>query len=162
MPEPAGTIVVVCTANICRSPMAGKLLQHALAAEPPPLCDLRILSAGLAAARGEPATDHSVSALKKVGLDLSAHASRRLTQDLLDEALAVFCMTDTHRAMIELNFDRVPRHLYLFRQFLPMPVDPEVDDPYGGPLRVYESCRDNLVEAVPSIVSFLRTITPAS
>jgi protein-tyrosine-phosphatase len=81
---------------------------------------------------------------------------------LLDEALIVLCMTESHRAMIQLQFDPVPRHLYLFRQFLPRPVDPEVDDPYGGPLSVYETCRDNLVEAVPSIVNFLKTITPSS
>ncbi|MFM8337684.1 MAG: hypothetical protein ACKODK_19160 [Opitutaceae bacterium] len=32
MPDPR-EIVVVCTANVCRSPMAAALLQHALAAE---------------------------------------------------------------------------------------------------------------------------------
>jgi protein-tyrosine-phosphatase len=84
-----------------------------------------------------------------------------VTQQLLDGALAVFCMTESHRAMIQLQFERVPKHLYLFREFLPPPVDPEVNDPYGGPLNVYETCRDNLVEAVPSVVNFLKTITPA-
>jgi protein-tyrosine phosphatase len=44
---------------------------------------------------------------------------------------------------------------------MPPPVDPEVDDPYGGPLSVYETCRDNLVEAVPSVVNLLKTLVPA-
>jgi protein-tyrosine phosphatase len=70
-------------------------------------------------------------------------------------------MTESHRAMIQLQFTRVPQHLYLFRQFMPPPVDPEVDDPYGGPLSVYETCRDNLVEAVPSVVNLLKTLVPA-
>jgi protein-tyrosine-phosphatase len=157
-----GHILVICTANICRSPMAAALLQHFLAGQSEPLRSLPVISAGIAARDGDPISDNAAIAMKKVGIDLKGHSSQPLTQGLLDDALIVLCMTESHRAMIQLQFDPVPPHLYLFRQFLPMPVDPEVDDPYGGPLRVYESCRDNLVEAVPSIVSFLRAITPAS
>lgn len=160
MPEP-GHILIVCTANICRSPMAAALLRHFLAGQGGPLSSLEIVSSGIAARTGDPATENSVTAMKKAGLDLSRHVSQPLTQKLLDDSLAVFCMTEAHRAMIQIHFERVPKHLYLFRQFLPQPVDPEVDDPYGGPLSLYETCRDNLVEAVPSIVEFLKTIVPA-
>lgn len=161
MPGP-GHILIVCTANICRSPMAAGLLQHFLAGQTGPLKSLRVISAGIAARQDDPISDNAAVAMRKVGIDLSEHASQPVTQRLLDEALVVLCMTESHRAMIQLQFDPVPRHLYLFRQFLPRPVDPEVDDPYGGPLSVYETCRDNLVEAVPSIVNFLKTITPAA
>ena len=160
MPAP-GHILIVCTANICRSPMAAALLQHFLAGQNEPLKSLQVVSAGIAARQGDPISDNAAVAMKRVGLDLSPHASQPVTQQLLDGALAVLCMTESHRAMIQLRFERVPKHLYLFREFLPPPVDPEVDDPYGGPLSVYETCRDNLVEAVPSVVNFLKTITPA-
>jgi protein-tyrosine-phosphatase len=158
----SGHILIVCTANICRSPMGAGLLQHFLAGQTSQLSLLRVISAGTAARHGDPISDNAATAMKKVGIDLSGHASQPVTQRLLDGALIVLCMTESHRAMIQLQFDPVPRHLYLFRQFLPRPVDPEVDDPYGGPLSVYETCRDNLVEAVPSIVNFLKTITPSS
>ena len=160
MPAP-GYILIVCTANICRSPMAAALLQHFLAGQNEPLKSLPVVSAGIAARQGDPISDNAVVAMKRVGLDLSQHTSQPVTQTLLDGALAVLCMTESHRAMIQLRFERVPKHLYLFREFLPPPVDPEVADPYGGPLSVYETCRDNLVEAVPSVVNFLKTITPA-
>jgi protein-tyrosine-phosphatase len=156
-----GHILVICTANICRSPMAAGLLHHFLAGQSEPLRSLRVISAGIAARRGDPISDNAAIAMKKVGIDLTDHASQPLTQRLLNDALIVLCMTESHRAMIQLQFDPVPEHLYLFREFLPPPVDPEVDDPYGGPLSVYESCRDNLVEAVPGIVNFLKTIVPA-
>jgi protein-tyrosine-phosphatase len=159
MPGP-GHILIVCTANICRSPMAAALLRHFLAGQDEPLKSLDVISAGIAARADLPPSDYAVAAMNKVGIDLTPYVSHPLTQELLDGALAVFCMTEAHRAMIQLQFERVPRHLYLFRQFLPPPVDPEVDDPYGGPLGVYEACRDNLVEAVPSVVHFLQTITP--
>jgi protein-tyrosine-phosphatase len=160
MPGP-GHILIVCTANICRSPMAAGLVQHFLGGQNEPLRSLSVVSAGIAARRGDRASDHAVTAMKKVGIDLSRHASQPVTQALLDGALVVLCMTESHRAMIQLQFTRVPQHLYLFRQFMPPPVDPEVDDPYGGPLSVYETCRDNLVEAVPSVVNLLKTLVPA-
>ncbi len=155
MPAP-GLVIVVCTANICRSPMGEKLLQHALAAQPEPLRSLKVVSAGIAAARGQPATDNSVAALKKVGIDLAAHSSQPLTQALLDQALAVFCMTESHRSMIELNFERVPQNLHLFREFVGRDGDTEIPDPYGGNFREYEACRDSMVEAIPSLVQRLR------
>ena len=155
MPPP-GPILVVCTANVCRSPMAARLLQHALAAQPAPLASLRVISAGIAAAQGQTATENSVVALKKVGIDLTAHQSQPLTQPLLDEALVVLCMTETHRAMIQLNYARVPQQVYLFRQFMEGTTDIEIPDPYGLPYACYEACRDSMVEAIPSLLNFFR------
>ncbi|HEY9250738.1 MAG TPA: low molecular weight protein arginine phosphatase [Rariglobus sp.] len=153
-----GTIVTVCTANICRSPMAEALLRHALKAQPEPLRSWNIVSAGVAARPGDRVSENSVTALKKVGLDIKAHTSRPLTRQLLDEAVAVLCMTESHRAMIQLTFDPVPRHVYLFREFMPRSADKEIGDPYGGPLSEYEACRDEMVEAIPSLVDFLKEL----
>ncbi|MFT3828205.1 MAG: low molecular weight protein arginine phosphatase [Opitutaceae bacterium] len=157
MPAP-GLVIVVCTANICRSPMGAKLLQHALAAEPEPLRSLQVVSAGIAAARGHAATDNSVAALRKVGINLVAHGSQPLTQEMIDQAVAVFCMTEGHRVSIETSFERPPKRLHLFREFLGAEHDPEIPDPYGGDFREYEACRDSMVEAVPSLVRFLRSV----
>ncbi len=153
----ADTIVTVCTANICRSPMAAGLLRHALAAQPEPLRSLEVISAGVAARPGEPVSENSVAALRKVGIDISQHVSRPLTQDLIDRALAVICMTESHRAMIQLQADPAPDHIYLFREFMPAGEDREIPDPFGGPLKVYEICRDEMVEAIPSLLEFLKT-----
>lgn len=159
MPAP-GTILVVCTANICRSPMAEGLLAHALAAQPAPLKDLKVLSAGVATRPGEPVSENSVIALRKVGIDIASHRSRPLSQAMLDDALAVFCMTESHRSLIQLQAAPVPARLHLFREFLPAPAMSEICDPYGGPLKVYEACRDEMVEAIPGLVHFLKTLVP--
>ncbi len=141
--------------------MAAALLQHALAAQPEPLRSLRVISAGVAARGGEAVSENSVQALRKVGLDISGHRSQPLTQEMLDEALAVICMTDSHQAMIEVQAEPVPENLFLFRQFLPGPGDKEIGDPFGGPLRLYESVRDEMVESIPSLVAHLRTLVAA-
>ena len=138
--------------------MAAALLQHALAAQPEPLRSLKVASAGVAARSGEPASEHSVTALKKVGIDLANHRSQPLTQQMLDEAFVVLCMTESHRAMIQVQADPVPPNLYLFREFLPGSQDREIGDPYGGPLRIYEMVRDEMVEAIPSLVEHLKTL----
>lgn len=139
--------------------MGQGLLAHALSAQPEPLSSLKVISAGVAAHAGEPISENSVVALRKVSIDISHLQSRGLTQQLLDDALVVFGMTESHRSIIRARARPVPKHLYLFREFLPAPANKEIGDPYGGPLKLYESVRDEMVEAVPSIIEFLRKLT---
>jgi protein-tyrosine-phosphatase len=159
MPE-SGPILVICTANICRSPMAEGLLAHALAGESGALKNLKVISAGVAARSGEPVSENSVYALKKVGIDISKHHARALTQEMLDEALAVLVMTQGHRMAIECQASPVPARLHLFREFMPSPGPGirEIADPFGGPIKIYEQSRDEMVEAIPSVVAYLKTL----
>ena len=161
MPSP-GHILIVCTGNICRSPMGQGLLAHALSAQPEPLRSLKVISAGVAAHTGEAVSENSVTALKKAGIDIGHLRSQGLTQELLDQALVVFGMTESHRSIIQLKAMPVPPHLHLFREFLPAPAEREIGDPYGGPLKLYESCRDEMVEAIPSLLAHLKSIAPAT
>ena len=138
--------------------MAAALLQHALRAEAEPLRSLKVVSAAVAGAGGQPVSENSVIALKKVGLDVSGHRSRPLTQAMLDGALAVIGMTESHRAMIYLQGAPAPRNLFLFREFIPGPVEREIGDPFGGPIRAYEAARDEMVEAIPALVAHLKTL----
>jgi protein-tyrosine-phosphatase len=138
--------------------MAAALLQHALAAQPEPWSSIKVISAGVAARTGEPVSENSVLALKKVGIDISQHRSQPLTQRILDEALAVICMTESHRALIQVQAEPVPPNIFLFRQFVPSGAEKEIADPYGGPLRIYEAARDEMVESIPSLVAHLKTL----
>ncbi|BET67977.1 hypothetical protein ASA1KI_28950 [Opitutales bacterium ASA1] len=137
--------------------MAEALLRHALAAEPEPLRSLRVVSAGVSALDGYPAAANSVQALRKVGVSLENHRSSRVTQRMLDESAAVFCMTEAHRAMVELQFDTSRTQVYLMRELLDSP-ERDIPDPFGSNLQAYEACRDSMVEAVPSILAHLRLV----
>ncbi len=149
-------IICVCTANICRSPMAERLLQHALKAEKHPLSSLRVISAGTSAFSGDGPSAHSVEVLKKVGLDLKDHQSQPLSQDLLDRAFLILCMTSTHKLILESQLPEAPLpHIVLFREWL-LKGSSDIEDPYGQTLEAYEACRDSLVEAIPSIIQFLK------
>jgi protein-tyrosine-phosphatase len=113
----------------------------------------------VAARPGDRVSENSVLALKKAGIDISGHRARQVTQEMLDEALLVLGMTESHRSLIQYRADPVPQHLYLFRDFLPPPAEREIGDPYGGPLKVYEASRDEMVEAIPSLIDFLKKLT---
>jgi protein-tyrosine-phosphatase len=138
--------------------MAEGLLKHAVAGQSGPLQSLKIVSAGVASRNGEPVSENAVITLKKAGIDISGHRSRALTQEMLDQALAVFGMTESHRSIIQLKGEPAPKHLYLFREFLPPPAGHEICDPFGGPLKAYEASRDEMVEAIPSLIAFLKTL----
>jgi protein-tyrosine phosphatase len=155
MPAPK-LIVTVCTANICRSPMAEALLRHALQAEAEPLRSCRVISAGVAARKGERISPNSVEALAKVSLRVSDHRSQPLTPELASQADLILCMTESHRDIIALSFDSPPQNVFLWREFMPAPSEREIGDPYGGSLKDYEACRDEMVDALPSLLAYLR------
>ncbi len=151
-----GYITCLCTANTCRSPMAERLLAHALKAEDEPLRSIPVISAGISSYEGERASENSIRALQKVSLDLSDHFSHSLTQEIVDNSLVFFCMTDAHQYLLKEFFPGVEAPVLLFRQFIDPPANTQLPDPYGMPLEAYENCRDNLVEAIPSCIQYLR------
>jgi len=81
-------ILLVCTANQCRSPMAEALLVRRL-----PAAD--VSSAGSLRA-GQPASEGSVRAMAARGLDLGAHRSRLLDGRLVADADVVLGMARRH------------------------------------------------------------------
>lgn len=135
--------------------MAERLLQHALAAEPEPLRSIRVVSAGVAAFAGDRASENSVRALDKVGIELNDHRSSRLTYQLLDESDLILAMTESHRHFIRHEFPEDETPVHLFREFM-QGHNPEVPDPCGGPLSEYVETRDSLAEAIPSLLDYLR------
>jgi len=151
-------ITFVCTGNICRSPMAERLLRHALGAENGPAARLQPVSCGVAAYGGEAASVNSEKALRAVGIPLDDHRSRPVSQELLDGTLVLFGMTASHLRAIRAQFERLPPHMLLMREFAPAGAPSEIPDPYGCGLTQYEECRDAMIEAIPGILRFLREL----
>ena len=85
-------ILVVCTGNTCRSPMAEALLRDELAKLG---IDARVHSAGTLAWRGG-ASGGAQAAMADRAIDLSAHRSRRLEAGMVADADLVLGMTRTH------------------------------------------------------------------
>jgi protein-tyrosine phosphatase len=90
------SILVICTGNICRSPMAEGFLRRLLAARAP-TAGFRVSSAGTSAWDGSAATREAVEAAVERDTDISGHSARRLTPDLVEDADLVVGMTAEHR-----------------------------------------------------------------
>ncbi len=141
--------------------MAAALFRHALDAQDEPLKSIKVSSAGVSAFPGQSASLNSVDALKKVGIDLADHKSQGLSQELVDNTLAFFCMTDSHLAMLNYQIDPPPANAFLMRQFIADGIDDQIPDPFGGNLREYEACRDSMVEAIPSLIEVVKKLQEA-
>jgi protein-tyrosine phosphatase len=89
------TILLVCTGNICRSPMAEGFIRRQLADRG--IQGVEVESAGVSGWDGSPATEEAVHALHELDIDISEHRARRLTGRLVDAADLVVAMAAEHR-----------------------------------------------------------------
>ncbi len=83
-------ILIVCTGNICRSPMAEGLFKAKL----PP--GVAVSSAGLAALVGAPADPLAVEVMGEHGMDISAHRGRQVVHPFLTNADLILGLDQTH------------------------------------------------------------------
>src|SRR5205809_3755541 len=133
-------ILLVCTGNICRSPLAAALLQRALAQRG--IDGLEVASAGTGAWDGAPVSEGAYLVGLERGLDLSAHRARLLTRELVEGADLILSMARHHRARVdELGGET---RVFVLGEYAGREGDEaEVSDPFGGDLDVY---RDTCVE----------------
>jgi len=85
-------ILVLCTANVCRSPMAQALLAGELGARGVPAA---VHSAGTLAS-GAPPPGEVVAAMAPYGLDVREHRSQLVTADDLEGADLIVAMARAH------------------------------------------------------------------
>ncbi len=145
------TVLIVCTGNTCRSPMAESLLKDKLKAQVESMT-FRIVSAGVAAQPGGPASEGALQAMKERGLSLDDHQSRSISQSLLERSDLILTMTSNHRQAILSRWPHVSSKVFCLA-----PAGSDISDPYGGPIEAYRKCADRIDQCLDEWVEKLDT-----
>ena len=134
-------VMMVCTGNMCRSPLAEAILRaefERLGVE-----GFQVSSAGTGAWEGRAPSDGAMLVALEHGLDIAGHRSRHLSRGLVEQADVIFTMSRSHSGRAEkLGGDG---RVFLLGEYAGKKRSKaEVDDPYGEALDVYRATFDQL------------------
>ena len=123
------SVLFVCTANICRSPIASALMRS-LVDQRQLGSDWRIESAGTWTQEGYPAASKAQAILKEGGVDISDHRSRSVSGKLLRDFDLILVMEQGHREALQIEFPDIRERVYLLSELAGAVYD--IRDPIGG------------------------------
>ncbi|MFQ6171913.1 low molecular weight phosphatase family protein [Oryzobacter sp. R7] len=89
----SGSVLVVCTGNVCRSPYVERRLRHELAGT-----GIEVTSAGTGALVGRDMDPSSRDLLERAGVDAAGFTARALTPELVSGSDLVIAAAREHRA----------------------------------------------------------------
>ncbi|MBI5062836.1 MAG: low molecular weight phosphotyrosine protein phosphatase [Desulfatitalea sp.] len=147
-------MLMVCTGNICRSPMAAGLLRHRL----PPALQGRVAvsSAGTHSLHGHQAEPLAVQTMAKIGIDIRDHRARHITREMVRQADLILTMEQNQLETVHqlLGWNKFSAQLLM--NFNPLADGPEVEDPYGRKLSAYQACLQTLEPCIEGVIAHLQ------
>ena len=135
------SVLFVCTANMCRSPMAEALFEAVVRERGEP-AEWRIESAGVGATEGQPATGNTQVVAAERGMNLGSHRSKLATRASLRPFSLVLVMDEGHRQQIR---EAAPEHagrVYLLSEMVGEGF--AIQDPVGSDIDHYRVMADQI------------------
>lgn len=122
------SILVVCTGNICRSPIGERLLQSYLHG-------VKIESAGMSGLEGYSADPRAQQICLRHGISLDGHRARKLTPSMLRQTDLILAMENNQLNRISAIAAEVRGKCMLFGRWLNVN---EIPDPYRKSEEAFE------------------------
>jgi protein-tyrosine-phosphatase len=137
-------ILIVCTANICRSPVAAALLRDRL--QKRGLNDWQVGSSGTWAMNPRGASQNSIEVMSRRGLDINNHRATMVKEAYVRHADLVLTMEVGHAEALRAEFPAQAHKVYLLSEMVGQSYS--IADPYGGPIEEYE----RMAETISAII----------
>ncbi|MEE9659314.1 arsenate reductase/protein-tyrosine-phosphatase family protein [Enterobacter cloacae complex sp. CARB60] len=131
------SILVVCTANICRSPIGERLLRQLLPGK-------QVTSAGIFGLEGRPADAAAQAVARRHGVSLEGHVARKVTRSLLQKSDLILVMEPEHLRFIATMSPENRGKSLLFGQWLEIR---DIPDPYHKSREAFEYVFEQLGKA---------------
>ena len=138
-------ILIICTGNVCRSPMAEGLLRQRLQEEGLG-AQHRVFSAGVWAVDDHPASGNAIAVMAERGIDITGHIAHTINANDVAEADLILVMTKEHGQVIRNTWPQYGWKIHRLSEMVGKRKD--VWDPYGGPIEDYRVCADTLSEYI--------------
>lgn len=145
-------VLFVCTANICRSPMAAGIFD-ALAGDMG--LGFGSESAGVAALVGEPAAPDAVRAMDELGIDIGGHRARQVDEAMVRDADLVLAMTTQHKETLHRNFGGSWKKIQTLPERSIGDAVAGIADPYGYGFSVYRTSAREILRHVELLLEGL-------
>ena len=151
-------ILVICSGNICRSPMVAAYLRHRLVHSG--LAHVIVSEGGTLGIEDAPAAREAVKAMAEIDIDLSGHRSRALTAAEIRSSDWVVAMDQDHMEILAERFPEGRDTRFLLCAFEdgaePAASARDLADPIGAPLKVFRKQRDLIRVCVDHLVLYLK------
>jgi protein-tyrosine phosphatase len=149
-------VLLVCTGNVCRSPMAEGLLRKMLR-EHNRHGEIVVESAGTFPLDGSPASTEAIETAAEDGVDIRGHVARSLSARLVDRSDLILTMEPGHIEDLVASFSGAGSKTFLLTLFGDVRGDQlGVPDPIGLGVEtyraVYRMIKQSLEAAIPKIV----------
>lgn len=147
-------VLVVCSGNTCRSPLAAAMLADGIARQPA-LSNVRVSSAGTSAWDGSPVSEGSYLVGLERGLDLGEHRARLLTRELVNQADLILTMTAAHLQRV-LDLGGRDKAATLV-EYAGAEGAEDIPDPFGGDVAEYRASAGIIEKLVDPVVARLKS-----
>lgn len=145
------TILFVCTANICRSPMAEKLFNHYVLAD-----DLHFAGDSCGLLPG----GHAISAgslqllLEKGITDAQDHVSKQFTPQILSRSRLILTMEERQRDFLRENEPGMAKKIFTLNEYLGEEGD--ITDPFGAGVDTYRRIFEIIDDRIKRLILKLK------
>ena len=146
-------VLFVCTANICRSPMAVGIFD-AFAGDQG--LESSSESAGVRALVGESAAPNAAQVIEELGMDIREHRARQVNADMLQRADLILTMTPAHRDLLRREFGDFSEKIYTLPEYATDDAAAGIADPYGHNIGAYRASSREIMNYVEDAVERLK------